>query len=252
MSEIRALIAEDEEPARERLRRALEKMPEITVVAEACDGGQAVDLIRAHKPDLLLLDVQMPVLNGFEVLEQLERPPVVVFTTAYDRYAIRAFEVHAIDYLLKPYGRERLREAILRAIKEIGTPERNAKRLTALLNDREEEAQHLHRVSVKEGRGYRVVPVDEIEFFRAEEGLVFVYQGGARSLIDTTLTQLEKQLNPDRFYRVHRNAIANLNRIERVVPWGQGKLSVLYPGDQRLFVGRTRHHEFKRRLGLNL
>jgi len=252
MNAIRTLIAEDEKPARERLRNALRDMPEVQVVGEAKDGQQALELIHEHKPELLFLDVQMPLLDGFELLQQLDEKPLVVFTTAYDEYAIQAFEVHAIDYLLKPYSKERLRAAVARAVAGLGDRERNAERLIALLSDHQKTHGHLQRVSVKDRYAYRVVPVCEIDFFKAEEGLVFLHQSGERSLIDTSLTQLEGQLDPERFFRLHRNAIANLDRIERVVPWGQGKLSVIYPGGQRLFVGRSRQHEFKRRMGLEL
>ncbi len=249
---VRTLLVEDEAPARRRLRSSLEEHAELEIVGEAADGIEALNALRSEKPDLVFLDVQMPRLNGIEVIQQLEEKPHIIFTTAYDEYAIQAFELHAIDYLLKPYGRARLREAVERAIAQIGGPAAGNAQLEELLKEYRKTTGYLQRICVQDKFTYRVVDVDSVDCFKADEGLVFLLSGDEHYIVDASLTHLEGQLDPARFFRVHRNAIVNLDRVQKVIPWGQGKLTVGLPGGKRAFVSRSRVHEFKRKVGLSL
>lgn len=249
MRHVRTLIAEDEQPARERLRLALLGFPEIALVGEASNGEQAVALIRELKPRLLFLDVQMPLMDGFEVLGCVEAPPAVIFTTAFDEYAVRAFDVHAVDYLLKPYGKERLRAAVDRALASLGGGEPD-EALRALLEERRREAPYLSRVSARSGRSYRVLAVAEAECFRAEDGLVFWSSGDRSYVLDYTLSDLAERLDPARFFRAHRGAVVNLDRISKVLPLGRGRLAAEFASGVRVEIGRTRLEAFRRLMRL--
>lgn len=253
MRPIRCLIADDERPARDRLHRALERFEEIEVVGEAVHGGEAVERVLELSPDLLFLDVQMPILDGFAVLEQLPERPEVIFTTAYDEYAIRAFDVHAVDYLLKPYDIARLEEAVRRATERLrrGDTEREAGGIRALLADHRAAHPYLSRLTVRSGRTYRVLPLDRVEYFRAEEGLVFWISGDERYLVGDSLTALELRLDPKEFLRIHRNTIARLEGITRVISLGRGRLAVEFVSGNRADVGRTHTDKVRRILRLS-
>lgn len=239
---IRALIADDEKPARDRLRAALAECARLSVVGEAVNGAHTVELVRELKPHLLFLDVQMPVLNGFEVLQQLKVRPTVIFTTAYDEYALRAFEVHAIDYLLKPYTKDRLHDAVKHALSAMDVIDR---RTAGLVADFGSKRPYLTRLTIKQGRTYRVMPLDHVDYFRADGGLVFWVQENQRYLVDYTLTELEERLDPAQFMRVHRNTIANMRRITRVVALGRGRLAAEFASNERIDVGRSRLDDFR-------
>ncbi len=247
---IRTLIVDDEKPARLRLRAQLQKMPEIEVVGEAENGELAVQLIRSLRPDLVLLDVQMPILNGFQVLERIPRTPEVIFVTVWDRYAIRAFEVNAVDYLLKPYSRDRLVRAIEKAARAIRESVDRRAQILAVLEKYRESETRITRITVRKGDEFRVLEADEADLFRAEGGLVFVYSGGTRYLCDEPLQELEEGLDPGRFYRVHRNAIVNLGRIEKILPGGNGKYEIEISNKVRVIVSRDRSGRFKTLTGL--
>ncbi len=250
--EIRTLLVEDENIARDRLRNALGEYQRLQIVGEAENGLKAIESIRTLSPDLVFLDVQMPRLNGIEVVQQLEDPPMIVFTTAYDEYAIKAFEVHAVDYLLKPYGRDRLRLAVDRAITRFDAGDRSTIGLPEFIDTYRTTAGYLDRICVRERHTYKVIDIAEADLFLAEDGLTFLHADGNKHMVDSSLTHLEQQLDPQRFFRVHRNAIVNLDHIHEVVPWGQGKLALHLSGDRRVFVSRHRMQEFKKRIGLKL
>lgn len=249
---IRVVLVEDERPARERLRKALMEFDELEVVGEAENGPAAIKVIKEQKPDLVFLDVQIPVQNGIEVLRQLEERPDVIFTTAFDEYAIKAFELHAIDYLLKPYGRDRLRDAVHRSMSRIHDPADTGDSISRLVDDDQHSLGFLERLTVQDGYHYKVVEVSAIDCFVAEDGLVFAVMGNDRHLIDASLSHLEGQLDPQKFCRIHRKSIVNLDRVEQIVPWGQGKIAVALPNGEKLFVSRNRIQKFKRLVGMDL
>jgi two-component system LytT family response regulator len=227
---MRTLIVDDEAPARDRLKRLLADIEGVELIGEAESGVQAVEMIEEQKPDLVLLDIQMPGLDGFGVIEALEEPPPIIFVTAYDEYAIRAFEVNVLDYLLKPFSRERLEQAICRAQEAlaeerdlgVSAAERFAARLSPLLESLAIQGQYLTRLAVRERDRIRVLDVDEVDWIGVEGEQVLVHLGDRAYPIRRTLTELEAWLDPTTFFRAHRAAIVNLSRVKEVIPWFKG------------------------------
>jgi two-component system LytT family response regulator len=216
------LIVDDEAPARERLRRLLAGLEDVQVIGEAGDGIEAVEMIEGQRPDLVLLDIQMPGLDGFGVLQALEEPPAVIFVTAYDEYAIRAFEVHALDYLLKPFSRERLENAICRAQEALAGEQDLAAQLGPLLESLATEGRFLTRLAVHDRDRIRVLDADEVDWISIEDEQVLVHVGDQVYAIRRTLTELEAQLDPHHFFRAHRSALVNLDRVQEIIPWFKG------------------------------
>jgi len=204
----------------------------VEIIGEAEGGVQAVEMIEREKPDLVLLDIQMPGLDGFGVIEALTGPPSVIFVTAYDEYAIRAFEVNALDYLLKPFSRERLEKAIRRAQETlaeerdlgVSAAERFATRLGPLLESLAAQGQYLTRLAVRdyESCRIRVLDVSEVDWIGVEEEQVMVHVGDQAYPVRRTLAELEARLDPACFFRAHRSAIVNLDRVREVIPWFKG------------------------------
>jgi two-component system LytT family response regulator len=218
----RTLIVDDEAPARERLRSLLAGNELIELVGEATDGVEAVQMIEQTTPDLVFLDIQMPMLDGFGVIEALPEPPAIIFVTAYDEYAIRAFEVNALDYLLKPFSQERLDRAVLRAHEELTAGQQFAERIGPLLQSLREEKRYVERVAVRRANRILVVDVGEIDWIEAERGGVVVHVSEEAYPISRTLAELEARLNPRVFFRAHRSIIVNLNRVKEIIPWFAG------------------------------
>jgi two-component system LytT family response regulator len=227
---MRTLIVDDEAPARDRLKRLLADIEGVELIGEAESGVQAVEMIEREKPDLVLLDIQMPELDGFGVIEALEEPPPIIFVTAYDEYAIRAFEVNALDYLLKPFSRERLEKAARRAQEAlaeerdlgVSATERFAARFSPLLESLAIQEQYLTRLAVRDCDRIRVLDVDEVDWIGVEDEQVMVHVGDRAYLIRRTLAELERLLDPTTFFRAHRAAIVNLSRVKEVIPWFKG------------------------------
>jgi DNA-binding LytR/AlgR family response regulator len=219
---MRVLIVDDEQPARERLKRLLADIEGVELIGEVEDGGRAVELIEQERPDLVLLDIQMPGLDGFGVIEALEEPPPIVFITAYDEYAIRAFEVNALDYLLKPFSRERLTQAIRRAQEAQADEQGFASRLAPLLESLSSQGHYLTRLAVRDRNRIRVLDADEVDWIGVENEQTFVHAGSTVYPIRRTLTDLEALLEPACFFRAHRSAIVNLDRVKEIVPWFKG------------------------------
>ena len=222
MNPMRTLIVDDEAPARERLRRLLVGLEDVQVVGEATDGIGAVEMIEGRRPDLVLLDIQMPGLDGFGVIQALADPPAVIFVTAYDEYALRAFEVHALDYLLKPFSRERLEAAIRRAQEALSGGQDLAAQLGPLLESLATEGCFLTRLAVHDRDCIRVLDADEVDWIGIENEQVMVHTGSQAYPIRRTLAELEVRLDPKCFFRAHRSAIVNLDRVQEVIPWFKG------------------------------
>jgi len=223
------LIADDEEPARRLVIEYLQAHPDWTLVAEAKNGFEAVQLAKEHAPDLLFLDVQMPKLDGFEVLGLLAPDIAVVFATAFDEYAIRAFEVHAVDYLLKPFSAERFAQALARAETRIGTT--RAVAAPALAQAARSPGTYLERLVIRDGSEICIIPLEQIDYVRGQDDYIEVFHGGRSSLTQQTLQSLESSLDPRQFVRVHRSYVLNVGRVARLEPWGNGsKLAVLHDG----------------------
>jgi DNA-binding LytR/AlgR family response regulator len=220
--DVRTLIVDDEAPARERLKRYLTDLEGVLVIGEAEDGVQAVEIIEAMSPDLVLLDIQMPGLDGFGVVEALQDPPAIIFVTAYDQYAIHAFEVHALDYLLKPYSRRRLAKAVHRARKAVAAGEDLSAQLRPLLESLAAEGRYLTRLAVHDRDSLRVLATDEVDWIGIDDERVMVHVEDQSYTIRRTLTELEARLDPKHFFRAHRSAIVNLDRVQEIIPWFKG------------------------------
>jgi two-component system, LytTR family, response regulator len=242
--QIRAVLVDDEDLARHALRELLKSHREVVVVAEAANGFEAVKAIAEHKPDLLFLDVQMPKLTGFDVLELIdhERNQAVIFATAYDQYAMRAFEVHAVDYLLKPIGRERFEAALRRALDRLPQNLPLAPELAAAARPPQ---QFLERIVVKDGTRVTLIPVAKLDYAEAQDDYVALATHGTKHLKQQTIASLEAGLDPSRFVRIHRSYVVNLERVVRIEPYGKdSRLAILADGT-RLPVSRAGYARLK-------
>jgi two-component system LytT family response regulator len=236
-SPVRLAIVDDEELARGVLREYLQQIPDVDIVAECANGFEAVKAVAELRPDLLLLDVQMPKLDGFEVLELVGRDVAVIFVTAYDEFALRAFEVHAVDYLVKPFSADRLAAALERARARLGrSPNPPPRELAAA-------AQPGHgfavRVLVRDGAKVHVIPIQKIDYVQAQDDYVCFSSGGKEYLKDQTLADVEASLDPSKFVRIHRSFLLNLDCLTRVeLDSRENRVAVLADG-RRLPVSRA-------------
>lgn len=239
----KALIVDDEELARKLLREMLGSHPEIDIAAECGNGMEAVKAVGEHKPDLLFLDVQMPKLTGFDVLELIERDLVgVIFVTAYDRYAMKAFDVHAVDYLLKPFSRERFEAALERAKNQKPKKELDAAELAAAARPAGEYAE---RIVVKDGTKVTLIPVARLDYAEALDDYVSLVTEGKKHLKQQTISGLELALDPKLFVRIHRSYLVNLERVTRIEPYGKGSKVAILANGVRLPVSRTGYARLK-------
>lgn len=239
---IGALIVDDEELARHVVRELLAAHPEIEVLAECANGFEAVKAFAEHKPSLIFLDVQMPKLTGFDVLELIGEDVCVIFTTAYDQYAMRAFEVHAVDYLLKPIGTQRFEEALEHAKRRLGEKMPTALELAAAARPPQ---QFLERLVVKDGTKVTLIPVSKLDYAEAQDDYVALASQGKKHLKQQTIASLEACLDPNSFVRVHRSYIVNLERVTRIEPYGKdSRLAILADGT-RLPVSRAGYARLK-------
>jgi two-component system LytT family response regulator len=243
MSEYRAVIVDDEELARSVLREYLAAHPDVEVVAECANGFDAVKVVTELKPDILFLDIQMPKLNGFEVLELIEPGPAIVFVTAYDQYALRAFEVHAADYLLKPFSPERLAEALDHARKRITSGSPAA--LSELVAESRERRKPLERILVRDGTKIHVIPVEKIDYIEAQDDYVCLKSGGKEYLKQETLGELDAVLDPGRFIRIHRSYILNIERLVRLELYAKDSRVAILTDGTRLQVSRAGYSRLK-------
>jgi two-component system LytT family response regulator len=243
---LRVAIVDDEDLARAVVREYLTAMPDVEVVAECANGFEAVKAVSELQPDVLLLDVQMPKLNGFEVLELIGRDVAVVFITAYDQYAIRAFEVHAVDYLLKPFAADRLAAALDRVRERLGRGETLPIQELAAAQPSQ---GHARRILVRDGPRVHVLPVEKIDYVQAQDDYVCFRCEGKEYLKEQTLGELETVLDPAKFVRIHRSFLLNLDRLARVeLDERENRVAVLTDG-RRLPISRTGHTRLSELLG---
>jgi two-component system LytT family response regulator len=233
---IRAVIVDDEDLSRQMLRELLSRHPEIEIEAECANGFEAVKAVTELKPDLVFLDIQMPKLDGFEVLELIGTEIAVVFVTAYDEYAIRAFEIHAVDYLLKPFGAERFETALDRAKQRFGGQLPPAIELSSSARP---PAQHAERIVVRDGTRVHIIPVVKLDYAEAQDDYVGLCSEGKTHLKQQTISSLETILDPAQFVRVHRSYVVNLEKITKIEPYGKDNHVVVLSNGARLPVSRS-------------
>jgi two-component system LytT family response regulator len=241
-SSIQTIIVDDEEPARLVLREFLSAHQEVKIIAECANGFEAVKAITESRPDLVILDIQMPKLNGFEVLELVDRPPAIIFATAYNQYAIKAFEVHAVDYILKPFSKERLAEALEHAKKHLNKKSVHPQELATAAGMR---PSPLERILVKDGSKVHVIPVDKIDYIEAQDDYVAIKTDGKTHLKQERMAELEKELDTAKFVRVHRSFILNLERIARIELYAKDSRMAILKDGTKLLISRTGYDKLK-------
>jgi two-component system LytT family response regulator len=243
MEKLRTVVIDDEDLARSIVREYLSSHPDVEIVAECSNGFEAVKAITELQPDLLFLDVQMPKLDGFEVLELVEQHPAVIFVTAYDQYAVKAFEVHAVDYLLKPFGKERFDEALALARQKI------ARRESVPLSDVVAAARPkdvpLERLLVRDGWKVHVIAVEKLDYVEAQDDYVALRSEGKTHLKQQRLSELEALLDPKRFVRIHRSYILNVERLARLELYAKDSRMAILKDGTKLPVSRAGYEKLK-------
>lgn len=247
---IKTIIVDDEPLARQLITSYLRKHQQIEVVAECIDGFQGLKAIREQKPQLVFLDIQMPRLTGFEMLEVLEHDPVIIFSTAYDEFALKAFEANATDYLLKPYSQERFDAAITKAVEKIGNNATQSSNLQNLQSLVDTSPQPLGRLVLKSGSGIDVIAVQNIDYFLSADDYTEIFSGEKKYLKQKPLKFYDEHLDPGQFVRIHRTAILNIGRISRLEPYGKESWHAILKDGAKLPVSKTGYQNLKKILTL--
>ena len=248
---LQVLVVDDEKWARRRIASLLEDEPDVKIVGEAANGEDAVTGILELRPDLVFLDIQMDGMDGFEVIDAvgIERMPMVVFATAYDNYAVRAFETHAVDYLLKPIDKDRFRDALDRARHEISQKRSSpAPQLEALLEELRTRSGYLKRIGVSSAGRISIVRAADVSWFEAAGNYIKLHVGDREHLTRQTMKELQSRLDPEQFVRVHRSAIVNLDRVRELQPWFRGEQVLILDDGTRVTIGRRYRNELVRLL----
>ncbi len=247
-AKIKVLIIEDEAPARSIIRHYLEKYDNVEITGECPDGYCGLMSIREHNPDLVFLDIQMPKLTGFELLEVLEEKPEIIFTTAYDEYAIKAFDMNAVDYLLKPFPEERFDEALAKALERINKGETRHEKILKLSEEKPEGTSSLNRIVVRKGSAISFIPVSDIKYIQAEDDYVMIYHSGGKALKQQTMKYYEKNLPAKEFIRIHRSYIVSIEHIVRIEPYGKDTYVAVLKEDQKLPVSRSGYKKLREKI----
>jgi len=249
---IRTIIVDDEPPARHKLKLFLADEPDFEIIAECSNGAEAISAIAKHRADVMFLDIQMPEVDGFGVLETISpaRLPFVVFVTAHDAYALKAFEVRALDYLLKPYDRTRLRQTLtrVRAAMQHASIEKQQTQILSMLADLKTHRKHPERILIKSAGRVYFVNVDEIEWAEAEGNYVRLHVGSESHLVRQTMNALERRTDPHRFVRIHRSTLVNVARVKEIQPWFEGDYVAILLSGKRLSVSRPYRKKLTRLL----
>ena len=240
---IRTLIVDDEAPARALLREYLSAEPDVEIIAECANGFDALKRIGESAPDLVLLDVQMPKLDGFEVLDLIEQAPAVVFVTAYDEYALKAFDVHAVDYVMKPVGRERLREALAQVRGRLAGTGSGAAlpSATALAAAARAPGRFVERLLVRDGANVHVIPIERVDWIEAQDDYAGIRSDGKTYLKPQPLAELAAGLDPARFVRIHRSYVLNVERLARLELYAKDSRVAILKDGKQLPVSRSGH-----------
>jgi two-component system LytT family response regulator len=248
MEKIRTVIIDDETPAREIIKEYLKEIESIKVIAECADGFSGLKSISELKPDLVFLDIQMPRLTGIELVEVLTEKPEIIFTTAYDQFAIRAFELNAVDYLMKPFAKRRFLNAVEKAIEKIRSASGNILPLNQLLKKKPEASAPLNRIVVRKGNAINLIPVEQIKYVEAQDDYVMIYHNTGKALKQQTMKFYEGNLPRTEFVRIHRSYIVKVDQIKRIEPYSRDShVAILQSGD-KLPVSRAGYKHLKEEL----
>ncbi len=246
---LKAVIIDDEPLARSIVKEYLKSYSQISVVQECGDGFEGVKAIAQHQPEVIFLDIQMPKINGFEMLELLDYTPAVIFTTAFDEYALKAFEVNAVDYLLKPFSKERFDKVINKWLGDYQTPEYKTHLQTLVENSGEPDRQ-VNRVVVKTGNNIRIISITDIHYFEAADDYVKIYTHDSSFLKKKTMNYFENVLNPAQFVRVHRSYIVQIQQVTRIEPYEKDGHVVILRSGVRIPISKTGYPKLRSVLGL--
>jgi two-component system LytT family response regulator len=247
MNKIKTLIIDDESLARDLLRHYLSKDERVEIIGECSNGFEGVLAIQELNPDLVFLDIQMPKITGFEMLELVPDPPVIIFSTAYDQYAIRAFEANAIDYLLKPYPSERVTTALNKAVEKLKTKSIDPE-INKLIKTHDEESGILNRVVVKSGRKIQVIPVESIQYIESQDDFVMIYCNEGHFMKQKTMKFFEEHLDANQFVRIHRSYLLNLSHISEIQQYEKESWIVLTKQGAKLKVSKAGYSNLKEKL----
>ena len=250
MNKIRTLIIDDEQLARQVIRNYLQEDAAIEIVGESENGFDGFKKINELGPDMVFLDVMMPKLTGFEMLELVEDPPVIIFSTAYDEYAIQAFERNAADYLLKPYSKDRFNDALAKAKQKLGNLENQSLRVKEVLEERRNEEEVLNRIAVRNGNKIHIVSLEKIQFLEAQDDYVKLYTADGNFLKQQTMKYYEKRLPKEEFLRIHRSYIVRLKEISKIEPFGKDTHVTTLKDGTELSVSRSGYSRLKEVLNI--
>lgn len=248
MKKLKAIIIEDERPARDLIKDYLKTAERLELLGEFENGFSGLKAIHEFHPDVIFLDVQMPKLTGFEMLELLEYRPEIIFTTAYDQYAIKAFEQNAVDYLLKPFSKERFDEAIQKLLDRVDKDENGGDQLARIRKHFEENEEILHRVVIKKKGKIHVISTEKIDYLEAQDDYVMIYTNSDRFLKQQTMKYFEKHLDTEMFIRVHRSYIVNIQSIDRIEPYEKTNFILILKNDSKVPVSRNGMQVLKEKL----
>jgi two-component system LytT family response regulator len=248
MENIRTVIIDDEAPARDIIKHYLKELDNIEVIAECGDGFSGLKTISSMKPDLVFLDIQMPRLTGIELLEVVTEKPEIIFTTAYDQFALRAFELNAVDYLLKPFPKRRFLEAVKKAADKIMSGAGNEIPANQLLAKKPEQDPSVNRIVVRKGNAINLIPVEQVKYFEAQDDYVMIHHASGKAMKQQTMKFYNDNLPKKEFVRIHRSYIVRVEEIKRIEPYGkENHIAILQSGD-RLPVSRAGFRQLKEEL----
>lgn len=244
-NKISAIIIDDETLARELVKKYLSYHQNIEIAAECSNGFDAVKKISELKPDIIFLDIQMPKINGFEMLELVENPPIIIFTTAYDQYAIKAFEVNAVDYLLKPFSQDRFDEALNKAFSLLENKNLQAEKIKELVKTHDKKNEPLERIVVKDGSEISIIPVEEIRLLEAQDDYVMIHTQQKKYLKQKTMKYFEENLNPSDFIRIHRSFIVAAKEIKKIELNEKENYQIILADKKKLPLSKSGHSKLK-------
>lgn len=244
-AKLRAVIIDDEKLGRDIIKNYLSAHKDIELICECSNGFEGIKAINEKNPDLIFLDIQMPKLNGFEMLELLDKPPVIIFTTAFDQFAIKAFEVNATDYLLKPFSQERFNEAVEKAKKQFENRTGYEASIQRLVNNVDEKQVYLERVVVKTNQKIQLIPVEEIDYLEAQDDYVMIHTPSGKFLKQKTMKYFEQNLKPEEFLRIHRSFIVRIKNIKQIELYERDSYIVILTGGTKLPVSKTGYQKLK-------